>query len=66
MRLVLWCVLFVEILDRLCSSLVGVGQGVWKVKKTGGRLLMHLYQHGIMALMIVYEVLGLLIARDTY
>ena len=42
MRLVLWCVLFVEILDRLCSSLVGVGQGVWKIKKNGGRLLMHL------------------------
>ena len=33
MWLVLWCVLLVEVLDILCSGLVGVGQGVWKSKK---------------------------------
>ena len=35
MRLVLWCVLSIEILDKLCSGLVAVGQGIWKTKKNG-------------------------------
>ena len=50
----LLCVLLVEILDKLCSGMVLVG------------LLMYLHLDGIMALMIVYEGLGLLIARDAY
>ena len=37
--LVLWCVLLVEIQDRLCSGLVGdVGHRVWKRKNKWGGL----------------------------
>ena len=35
MTLVLWCVLVVEILDKLCSGLVSVGKKVWNGKKSG-------------------------------
>ena len=36
MRLVLWRVLLVEILDKLCSGLVSVDQEIWKRNKNGG------------------------------
>ena len=49
MRLVLWDVLFMTILDRLCSGLDGVGQGVWKRKKDGEIVIVSLstLYHGL-------------------
>ena len=36
MRLVLWCVLFTEILDKLCYGLVSAGQNILKKKEKWG------------------------------
>ena len=40
--------------------------GSLEKKEERGRFFMCLYPHDIMVLMIVYEGLGLLIARDAY
>ena len=62
MRLCLWCVLLVEM---LAFWFVWWSEALEKEERWR-RLSVCLYQHGIMALMIVYEGLGLLIARDDY
>ena len=51
---------------RQCSGLVCDGQTVWKRKKNKVGLLRCLCRHGIMVLKIMYEGLGLLIARGAH